>query len=247
MTTIPARVRRRLLLRSFLVQGSWNYETLIGTGFAFTLIPLLRFLHPDDAGARREALKRHSSVFNSHPYLAPLAVGAVARLEADGADPVMMERFKSALRGSLGSLGDRLVWSAWRPASILLGLVLLLAGAAWWVAVVAFLLVYNVFHLVLRAWGLRVGTESGIEVGKVLRSVPFEAIISWIGNAGAMLGGAALVLAIAPAGTGFELRPIALGVGAAAVGLWLGLRARRVLAPAVGIAWVIAIAFGLMN
>ncbi len=247
MRPIPAGLRRRLLFRSFLVQGSWNYETLIGTGFAFTLIPLLRFLHPDDAVARRDALRRHSSVFNSHPYLAPLAIGAVARLEADGADPAMMERFKSALRGSLGSLGDRLVWSAWRPASILLGLVLLLAGAAWWVPVVAFLLVYNAFHLVLRAWGLRTGVESGIEVGKVLRSVPFEGIISWIGNAGAMLGGAALVLAIAPAGAEFEVRPILLGVGAAAIGLWLGLRARSVLAPAVGLAWVIAIAFGLMN
>jgi mannose PTS system EIID component len=247
MKPIPSGIRRRLLLRSFLVQGSWNYETLIGTGFAFTLIPIFRFLHPNDVAARRAALKRHAGVFNSHPYLAPVAIGAVARLEAEGAEPAMTERFKSAMRGSLGSLGDRLIWTAWRPATLLLGVVLLLAGAAWWVALTAFLVIYNSFQFGLRAWGLRAGLESGIEVGKVLRSVPFDAIVSWVGNAGALLGGTALVLAIAPPGTELALRPLALGVIAAAAGLWLGLRARSVLAPAVGLAWIIAIALGLID
>jgi mannose PTS system EIID component len=247
MKTIPVGVRRRMLLRSFLVQGSWNYETLIGTGFAFTLIPLLRFLYPNDVAARRAALRRHSSVFNSHPYLAPVAIGAVARLESDGADPAMMERFKSAMRGSLGSLGDRLVWSALRPASLLLAVALLLGGAAWWLAVPAFLLIYNVFHFALRAWGLRVGSESGIEVGKVLRTVPFDAIVSWAGNAGALFAGFALVFAIAPTGRSLELQPIAAGLAAVVAGLWLGLRARRVLVPALGLAWFFVIVWGLIN
>jgi mannose PTS system EIID component len=244
MKEIPAGVRRRMLLRSFLVQGSWNYETMIGTGFAFTLLPLLRFLHPTDVEARRSAMKRHAEIFNSHPYLATVAVGAVSRLEVDGASPEVTERFKSALRGSLGSLGDRLVWTAWRPASLLLGILLILAGAAWWLAVLTFLLVYNAFHVGLRIWGLRSGIDNGLEVGKVLRSAPLEAVVAWTGNAGALFCGAALVLAIVPSGGDFV--PIASGLAAAALGLWLGLSSRRVLAPAVGLAWIIVIVWGMM-
>jgi len=241
---IPTRIRVSMLLRSLLVQASWNYETMIGTGFAFTILPLLRHLHPADLAARRAALERHSAIFNSHPYLATIAVGAVARLEAEGADPLVTERFKSALRGSLGSLGDRLVWSAWRPACLLLGITLLLAGTAWWLSVLAFLLVYNIFHLSLRTWGLHVGVENGLEVGKVIRSAPIERLISLAGSAGAFLGGTALVLAVAP--TGGNLEPVLAGFAAAAAGLWLGLRSRRVLAPLVGLAWILAIVWGLM-
>ena len=35
MTRLPRLVALRVLLRSLTVQGSWNYETLIGTGFAY--------------------------------------------------------------------------------------------------------------------------------------------------------------------------------------------------------------------
>ena len=247
MNRIPSRVRWKLLLRSFLVQGSWNYETLIGTGFAFTLVPFLRFLHPNDPAARRAALRRHSGIFNSHPYLATVAVGAVARMEADGADPAMMERFKSAMRGSLGSLGDRLIWSAWRPASALLGIVILLAGAPWWLAVLAFLTVYNALHLALRFWGLRAGIENGIEVGKVLRAAPFEAIVSWAGNAGAFLAGMAVMLAMVPMREGITTSSLAAGLAAAVTGLGLGMRGRIVVAPTLGVAWILAIVWGLTN
>ena len=38
-----------VLLRAFAVQGSWNYETLLGTGFGFVILPALRRLHADPA------------------------------------------------------------------------------------------------------------------------------------------------------------------------------------------------------
>ena len=85
MRDFPRRVAAYVLLRSLLVQGSWNYETLIGSGFAFAIRPVLRHLHPSDDEAYHAAVDRHVGVFNSHPYFATVAVGAVARLEADGA------------------------------------------------------------------------------------------------------------------------------------------------------------------
>jgi mannose PTS system EIID component len=243
MTRLPRGVTLRVLLRSLTVQGSWNYETLIGTGFAFTVLPVLRHLNPTDADAFRAALLRHTEVFNSHPYLATVAVGAVSRLEAEGTDPVIIKRFKSALRGSLGSIGDQLVWTAWKPATVMIGLALVVAGAAWWLGLALFLLTYNLLHLGLRAWGLRVGMASGLEVGRVLRDAPVQKIASRASEVGALCGGFALVVATAGTLEAFDWSLLAVtSVGAAiAVGVWLGPRARLLFGGVLLSAWLLAI------
>ncbi len=158
-----------VLVRSFAVQGSWNYETLIGTGFAYALIPALRRRFDGDREALNRALARHGGLFNSHPYLAPMALGAVARMEMEDTDPALIDRFKTAVRGSLGSLGDRLVWSGWRPACLLLALSAYALGAPGWAAAAGFLVAYNLGHLGLRVWSFRMGVENGVRVGEKLR------------------------------------------------------------------------------
>jgi mannose PTS system EIID component len=190
MRKLPATVVRRMFLRSFTIQGSWNYRTLQGSGFAFALMPLLRWVHGSDDAALQAAVQRHATVFNAHPYLAGVALGAVARLEAEGEDPALIERFKNALRGSLGTLGDRIVWAGWRPACVLLGIAVLLAthSATW--AVLAFLVVYNLGHLGLRWWGLQIGLEYGLQVGERLRRAP---LAHWHEG---VVGGAALLLGL---------------------------------------------------
>jgi mannose PTS system EIID component len=240
MTGLGAGVRRRMLLRSFAVQGSWNYQTLIGTGLAFVLVPALKEVHAGDAEGLRRALGRHTELFNSHPYLAAVAAGAVARLEAEGAPPETVARFKAAVRGSLGTLGDRLVWLMWRPMAVLLGLSLVLAGAAWWVGAAAFLLVFNALHLWMRAWGLKVGLRDGLAIGSTLRGVPFQQLGDRAAKAGSALAGFAAVLALAQPGS----RPWewAAGVAVAFLGIVLGPRVR----PAAAAAMLLALAAGLV-
>src|SRR5690606_26959848 len=41
MTDLPAATRAAMLARSFAIQGSWNFRSLIGTGFCFVLLPAL--------------------------------------------------------------------------------------------------------------------------------------------------------------------------------------------------------------
>lgn len=245
MKRLPRVLALRVLLRSLMVQGSWNYETLIGTGFAFTMLPVLRYLYPADAEAFRAALARHTEVFNSHPYLATVAVGAVTRLEAEGADPVIIQRFKSALRGSLGSIGDQLVWTAWKPATVMVGLALALAGAAWWFVLAVFLLTYNVLHFGLRAWGLRIGTECGLEVGRVLRDAPVQKIARRSGDLGALCGGFGLVVATTDLleQSDWSIVAIVAVIAAIVVGARLGGRARLLFASVLMTAWVLAIAW----
>ena len=36
---LPWRVRARILFRLFAVQGSWNYDVLVGTGIGFCIDP----------------------------------------------------------------------------------------------------------------------------------------------------------------------------------------------------------------
>jgi PTS system mannose-specific IID component len=228
MSELPPSVRRAMLLRSFAVQGSWNYQTLIGTGFAFVLLPALRAAYGGDAARLRAALARHAELFNSHPYLVTVAAGAVARLEAEGAAPELVGRFKSALRGSLGSLGDRLVWLVWRPACSLLAVCLLLAGAAWWVAAAVFLLVYNSLHLWLRTWSLKLGLRDGLNVGRALREAPLQRIGDRAADVGALLGGLGAVLAFGASGA--RGPQYLIGLAAVAGGILLGFRTRRVAA-----------------
>jgi mannose/fructose/N-acetylgalactosamine-specific phosphotransferase system component IID len=143
---LPRSVLLHVFLRSFAIQGSWNYRTLQGSGFAFALLPALRYLHRDDPQRLLDAVRRHTHLFNAHPYLSGVALGAVARLEADGEDPEVIERFKNALRSSLGALGDRVVWAGWRPACLLLALTVLLVTESAWAAVALFLVLYNSGH-----------------------------------------------------------------------------------------------------
>lgn len=239
------RERSVLLLRSFLVQGAWNYQTLIGTGFAFLMLPVLRRRFAGDPVALEAAIRRHVEIFNSHPYLVTVAAGAVARLEDEGTDPVIIQRFKSALRSSLGSLGDRLVWLVWRPTVALLGVALFLSGAPWWAAVGTFLVVYNAFHLWLRVRGLQVGLGAGMGVGTALRELPLQRWNGPVAGAGAALAGFALALVIADyARAGVD---VGVGVAAAGAGLWLGTRTRPVVWAGLTLAWMLGVAVGFIS
>lgn len=188
-----------MFLRSLAIQGSWNYRTMIGGGFAFALLPVLGTIYRGRPDALHDALERHRQIFNSHPYLVGVALGGVARLESEGADPDVIDRFKSAVRGSLGSLGDGLVWAGWRPVCAIAALVLLYAGARWWVAVGTFIIVFNIGHFALRGWGFHVGYHHGLSVAGQLRRAHVTDASGVLSAIGAVLLGALLPLLIASA------------------------------------------------
>ncbi|HUF51698.1 MAG TPA: PTS system mannose/fructose/sorbose family transporter subunit IID [Longimicrobiales bacterium] len=241
MTRLPRAVVWHMFLRSFAIQGSWNYRTLQGSGFAYALLPVLRFVYRDDDAALQDAVIRHSALFNAHPYLAGVALGAVARMELDGEPPAMIERFKTALRGSLGTLGDRLVWAGWRPACVLLGLVVLLATSSATAAIIVFLIVYNAGHVALRWWGLHIGVQHGRQVGERLRRAPLGLWHDRVVSAAAFLLGAALPLIAGGALTDIQLPAIwlTLPAGAAVAGWFM---AGSVRTPALALLVITSIA-----
>jgi PTS system mannose-specific IID component len=197
---LPLGIRASIFLRLLAIQASWNYEILLGTGIGFCTEPALRLLPGGRGGpAYRAALARHSQYFNAHPYLAAVAVGALIRAELDGEPPARIERFRTALCGPLGSVGDRLVWAAWLPFCSLVGLLLfgLGAGPGWVVG--GFLGLYNLGHLALRAWALQVGLARGMQVAGALGNPVLRYGPQYLSQAAAFVGGAALPLALSRA------------------------------------------------
>ena len=194
---VPWGVRARVFVRLLAIQASWNYETLVGTGVGFCTEPALRLLPGGRGGeAYRAALARQSQYFNAHPYLAAVAVGALIRAEFDGEPPPRIERFRTALCGPLGSVGDRLVWAAWLPLCSVFALLLFGLGASPGWTVGAFLLLYNAGHFALRAWGLATGLARGLHVAQALAHPVLRQGPQWLGQAAALVGGAALPLAL---------------------------------------------------
>ena len=203
MTTVPAAPPPRLppltwlsiFARLFAVQSSWNYELLVGTGIGFCTEPALRGLPGGRAGtAYHNALARESRYFNAHPYLAAVAVGALVRAELEGLPAERIERFRTALCGPLGSVGDRLVWAGWLPFSSLLALTAFGVGAGPWSTLLIFLGVYNVGQIALRAWGLRVGWRYGMQAAAALANPVLRHGPRYIARAVATLAGVALPL-----------------------------------------------------
>ncbi len=195
---------RHLLLRSLLVQGAWNPRDLQWTGVAWIL-------------EERPRPGTGPEPFNAHPYLAGVALGALAREAREGTlPPESRSRLRSALRGPLGALGDGLVWAGWLPSLLLLALLALLfllpgavpeggggRGPALVPAAVVllFLLAHNLLHLGLRQWAVAFGYRHGAGVGSALgrthlRALGERARQATVILAGVVGGGAATTAAL---------------------------------------------------
>ena len=219
---IPARTRFAMFVRLLAIQGSWNYETLLGNGIGFCVEPALRLLPGGQEGpAYRAALARQSEYFNAHPYMAAVAVGALARAELEGEPPARIERFRTALCGPLGSVGDRLVWAAWLPACSIAALAAFGFGVGTGGVLLVFLGIYNAGHIALRAWGLSAGLDHGMRVASALGGPVLRRGPTHIAPVAALIGGVALPLALDQViGPGRALFGIVLG-GVALGGLVL--------------------------
>jgi PTS system mannose-specific IID component len=194
---VPVRTWLAVYLRSLAVQGSWNYETMLGNGIGFVMEPALHLLPGGvHAAPFKQAMARESRYFNAHPYLASVAIGALIRAELDGEPPERIERFRTALCGPLGSVGDRLVWAGWLPLCSLIALAAFGLGAGPLATVALFLILYNAGHLGLRAWGLTVGWKRGVRVAGALANPVLRRGPAQIARVAAVAAGIALPLAL---------------------------------------------------
>lgn len=102
-----------VVLRSNLFQGSWNFERMQALGFAYSMVPVIRRLYPDqDSQERKDAIKRHLEFFNTQPFVAAPVLGVTIAMEEERAngkeiDDAAINGIKVGLMGPLAGVGDR--------------------------------------------------------------------------------------------------------------------------------------------
>src|SRR2546422_6913038 len=90
----------------------------------------------------------------------------------------------------------RSVWAGWLPFLSALTLAAIALGAGW-IAVAAFLIVYNIGHVALRGWALKAGWTHGVRVSVALHHPALQKAGALLGPAMAFAVGAALPLTAA--------------------------------------------------
>jgi PTS system mannose-specific IID component len=217
--------RFQALLRLFAVQGTWNYERMLGVGMGYAAEPLLEDLKAVDPVRHGEAVVRSAEFFNCHPNLAGLALGATTRAEYEGVPGPQIVRLRTALCSPLGSMGDQLFWAGLVPSLIGFTLVAVVLGAGTW-GILLFLLAYNAVRVWTAYWSLQTGMASGMKVGSAIGNSWLPRALEWAGpTAGFALGLALPVVAVwYLRGFGWTAAIGAAGVGVAGVALtrWFG-------------------------
>lgn len=203
---------KRSLARLLFVQAGWTYERMGGIGVACAARPLLEEGLP--AERRPAAIARSAEFFNSHPWLAGLAVGAEARAERDGVDPEQIRRLRAALGGPLGALGDRTIWAGLFP--LLSGTALLAALFVGWPAALAAVVMAGVVRLEMTRWALLRGLGAGMQVaGALKRSIlsRYQATLGFSAALAVGVGAAFFAFGTSRIG-GLSMRPAFLALGA---------------------------------
>mgnify|MGYP005842880291 FL=1 len=169
---IEQKLTRQDLMRAFwryvfLFQCGWNYERMQSVGYCYTMIPILKKLHPDPEEFK-EAFLTNLNVFNTNPVVgAPLIIGAHIALEEAGASLETTEGLKVGLMGPLAGVGDTLVWALYNSIIFSIGASMALAGNVLGPILVILLVFFP--YLAVRYWqffwAYRQGTNLVAQLG----------------------------------------------------------------------------------
>jgi mannose/fructose/N-acetylgalactosamine-specific phosphotransferase system component IID len=155
-------------MRSFFIQGCWNYEGMQNVGFAFGMMPVIEAVSRDKK-ERAGLLTYCLTYFNSHPYLASAIIGAAASVQMGRGVEAEREirEIKDTLSNPFAALGDALFWSTLKPLFSVTALIAALLGS--FISPLIFLVLYNVFHLWVRSVGFVHGLRGRIDLMRYIK------------------------------------------------------------------------------
>ncbi len=176
-------------LRSFFVQGSFSTKYRQNAGIAFCLAPAAKRLWPD-GDDRRAFWLRHLEYYNGNPFMVPLVLGSLLRMEelyaaGQGITARDIGQFKKVIGPATGSVGDRFFWSALRPTAIIAGILMVLFAHVW--GVVVMLAAFNIPMLALRWHWLMRGYRLGTDVVREIHNDRLEESVRHMETVGAVI------------------------------------------------------------
>ena len=158
-----------IFFRSLTIQLSFNFRTMQGLGFAFSLWPLLFAGKSSELNERKVFLLRHLQMFSTNPYLVPAVIGSVARLEEEGYGDRESENLKKALMGPYAAIGDSFFWGALRLFCSAWSVLLAVWGSFY--APFMFLLLFSPAQIMIRVGGFIQGFRYGRDGFNYVRSL----------------------------------------------------------------------------
>ena len=167
MNILPKRILIKVLLRSFFLQASWNFQNLQNLGFLYVAFPALSFFYRGEDLQR--ACARYLKKFNTHPFMASPIIGMSLALEGgnDKACGVDSQDLIEMTMSPYAAMGDSLFWGGLKPLAAVISLFLAVKGSIW--APVVFLVLFNLPHLYCRLVWLWLGYRQSIEMIQIVQ------------------------------------------------------------------------------
>lgn len=173
--------------RSLTLDSSWNYERMQNLAFAYMMSPIIRRLYKDEKD-RADALQRHMEFMSVTPHICTLLVGIAGAMEEQNAednnfDTTSINAVKSSLMGPLAGIGDSFFWGTLKVIAAGVGISLAMNGNI--AGPIAFLLIINVPHFILRYICLDKGFKYG---AKFFKDMTASGLVEKVTTAASMLG-----------------------------------------------------------
>ena len=148
-----------VFLRSLTIQLSFNFRTMQGLGFAFSMLPLKSVVRGADGKNNGAFIVKHLRMFHTNPYLAPAIIGSVLKIEEEGDEEGKADDVKKALMGPYAAIGDSFFEGAIRLFSAVFAVLLALCGSI--LAPLAFMFIFFPPQLLVRMNGFIKGYRLG--------------------------------------------------------------------------------------
>ncbi|MCC6145952.1 MAG: PTS system mannose/fructose/sorbose family transporter subunit IID, partial [Anaerolineaceae bacterium] len=167
VSLVPKSYQKQIYWRSFALQSAFSFDRMQALGFTWGLLPWLKKLYGETPELGK-AMRRHTTFFNTHPWVAGPIYALVADMEArraqdvNSVDESSIQALKGSLMGPLAGIGDPLFHGTARP---------LLAGVSASLALVgnpiAPILFFGVM-LALHLYASKVTLDFGFRMGSTL-------------------------------------------------------------------------------
>ncbi len=176
------------LIRSTLIQASWNFERMQALGFCYSIKPILNKLYKNNKKNKKKAFKRHLEFFNTHPYMVGPILGITIAMEEEKANnnkkikSKSIRNIKVGLMGPLAGIGDPVFWGTIRPILSAIGSGLSINGSI--IGPIFFFISFNIIRISVLYYGIHYGYKKGINIVKDLN----ENFLKKITEASSILG-----------------------------------------------------------
>ncbi len=163
LKTVSNRAKRRVLLRSYTLEASFNYVKFQGLGYCYSMIPALEELFPEPE-KMAAALQRHLVFFNTSPQFVTFVLGISVAMEEEHAtneefSESSINALKTALMGPLAGVGDAFWWGIVRVVAAGIACELALKGSI--LGPIVFIVMFNVPQMLFRYYGLDISYKMG--------------------------------------------------------------------------------------